>query len=184
MSVRPAKCQINLGIRQLWSESSLSAWRKLWSWATHWTHSEDSDHTGWMHGLIWVFAGCTVTFLVLSCRGSNFNIKYQHEDSYCNKQFQTRLESDLFLKRAGIRIAFKGRNLNVCNRFMSYHLFIYLSRSCIQFKHTGTNVYLFHGVSRTYYCKLFTQPGRLMWFYRVCRAPTQLPSVINSQMKT
>ena len=33
--VRPAKTQISLGIRQVWSESSLSAWRKLWYLATH-----------------------------------------------------------------------------------------------------------------------------------------------------
>ena len=44
--VRPAKNQISLGIRPVWSESSLSAWRKLWSLATHWAHSEDSDQTG------------------------------------------------------------------------------------------------------------------------------------------
>ena len=30
MSVRPAKTQISLGIHPVWSESSLSAWRKLW----------------------------------------------------------------------------------------------------------------------------------------------------------
>ena len=30
------------------SESSLSAWRKLWSLATHWEHSKDSDQTGQM----------------------------------------------------------------------------------------------------------------------------------------
>ena len=29
MSVRPAKTHISLGIRPVWSESSLSAWRKL-----------------------------------------------------------------------------------------------------------------------------------------------------------
>ena len=48
MSVRPAKTQISLGIRQVWSVYSLSAWRKLGSLATHWAHSEDSDQTGWM----------------------------------------------------------------------------------------------------------------------------------------
>ena len=37
--VRPAKTQISLGIRPVWSESSLSAWRKLGSLATHWVHS-------------------------------------------------------------------------------------------------------------------------------------------------
>ena len=31
--VRPAKTQISLGIRPVWSESSLSAWRKLGSLA-------------------------------------------------------------------------------------------------------------------------------------------------------
>ena len=35
MSVHPAKTQITLGIRPVWSESSLSAWRKLGSLATH-----------------------------------------------------------------------------------------------------------------------------------------------------
>ena len=48
--VRPAKTQISLGIcpdqsdqslRWVWSESLLSAWRKLWSLATHWAHSKD-----------------------------------------------------------------------------------------------------------------------------------------------
>ena len=48
----PAKTQISLGIRTVWSESSLSAWRKLGSSATHWAHSEDSDQTGRMPRLI------------------------------------------------------------------------------------------------------------------------------------
>ena len=33
-------------VRPVWSESSLSALRKLGSLATHWVHSEDSDQTG------------------------------------------------------------------------------------------------------------------------------------------
>ena len=41
--MRPAKTRISLGICQGWSESSLSAWRKFGSLATHWAHSEDSD---------------------------------------------------------------------------------------------------------------------------------------------
>ena len=56
MTVLPAKTQISLGIRPVWSESSLSAWRKLGSVATHWAHSKDSDQTGRMPRLIWVFA--------------------------------------------------------------------------------------------------------------------------------
>ena len=79
MSVRPAKTQISLGIRPVWSESSLSAWRNLGSLATHWAHSEDSDQNGQMPRLIWVFAGCTLILLVLSCRVSDclvYTIKF------------------------------------------------------------------------------------------------------------
>ena len=68
--VHPAKTQISLGIRPVWSESSLSAWRKLWSLATHWAHNEGSDQTGQMPRLIWVLAGRTLTLLVLSIGGS------------------------------------------------------------------------------------------------------------------
>ena len=68
--VRPAKTQINLGIRPVWSESSLCA-----QWVANdpsflRADSEDSDQTGRMHRLIWVFAGRTVTLLILPCRGS------------------------------------------------------------------------------------------------------------------
>ena len=51
-------------LRSAWASAqsdqfSLSAWRNLGSLATHWAHSEDSDQTGWMPRLIWVFAGRT-----------------------------------------------------------------------------------------------------------------------------
>ena len=39
--VRPAKTQISLGIRPVWSESLMSAWRNLGSLSTHWADSED-----------------------------------------------------------------------------------------------------------------------------------------------
>ena len=71
VSVHPTKTQISLGIRRVWSESSPSACRNLGSLATHWAHSEDSDQTGQMPKLIWVFARRTLILLVLSCRGSN-----------------------------------------------------------------------------------------------------------------
>ena len=38
--VCPAKTQISLGIRPVWSESLLSAWRKLGSLATHCVHTQ------------------------------------------------------------------------------------------------------------------------------------------------
>ena len=44
----------------VWSESSLSAWKKKFvSLATYWVHSEDSEQTGRMPRLICVFAACT-----------------------------------------------------------------------------------------------------------------------------
>ena len=61
--VRPAKTEISLSIRPVWSESSLFEWRKLGSWATLWVHSKDSAQTGWMPRLIWVFAGHTCHFV-------------------------------------------------------------------------------------------------------------------------
>ena len=60
----PAKTQISLGIRSLWSESLLSAWRNLGLLVSHLAHNEDPDQTGWMPRLIWVFAGCTDNFVV------------------------------------------------------------------------------------------------------------------------
>ena len=60
--VRPAKTQISLGIRLVWPEYSLSAERKPRPLATRWAHSEDSDQTGRMPNLIWVFAGRTCQF--------------------------------------------------------------------------------------------------------------------------
>ena len=72
MSVRPAKTQISLGIRPVWSESSLCAeWVAKDPSFIH-ADSEDSDQTGRMPRLIWVFAGRTAILLVLSCRGTYF----------------------------------------------------------------------------------------------------------------
>ena len=71
ITVRPAKTQISLGIRPVWSESSLCAqWVAKEPSFLH-ADSEDSDQTGRMPRLIWVFAGRTLILLVLSCRGSN-----------------------------------------------------------------------------------------------------------------
>ena len=42
--------------------------------------SEDTDQTGRMPRLIWVFAGCTLILLALSCRGSFINTSnYNYE---------------------------------------------------------------------------------------------------------
>ena len=69
--VRPAKTQISLGIRPVWSVFTVCM-KKPWFLATHWAHSEDSDQTGQIPRLIWVFAGRRVILLVLSRGGSPF----------------------------------------------------------------------------------------------------------------
>ena len=74
-------------LRPVWSESSLSAWRKLGSLATHWAHSKDSDQTGQMPRLIWVFAGCTCHYAGFVTRWLIFvterNIKMVISESFC-----------------------------------------------------------------------------------------------------
>ena len=60
--VRPAKTRISLVIRLVWSESSLSAWRKLGSLTTLWAQAK-TNQTGQMPRLIWGFTGSTCHFV-------------------------------------------------------------------------------------------------------------------------
>ena len=71
MSVRQGKIQISLGMRPVWSESSLCA--RLVAKDQNFLHadSEDSDQTEQLPSLmIWVFAGCKAILLVFSCGSS------------------------------------------------------------------------------------------------------------------
>ena len=75
MNMHPAKTQISLGIRPVWSESSLCT-----QWVDKgpsflYADSEDSDQTGRMPRLIRVFAGHTVILLVFVMR----RLKYLYE---------------------------------------------------------------------------------------------------------
>ena len=71
--VRPAKTQISLGIRPVWSESSLCApWVAKDPSFLH-ADSEDSDQTGRMPRLIWVFAGRTCHFVGFVMRRLKFS---------------------------------------------------------------------------------------------------------------
>ena len=64
-TVHPAKTQISLGIRPVWSESSLcTQWVAKDPSFLH-ADSKDFDQTGRMPRLIWVFARRTVILLVL-----------------------------------------------------------------------------------------------------------------------
>ena len=63
MTVRPAKAQISLGIRPVWSKSSLCVqWVAEDPSFLH-ADSEDSDQTGRMPRLIWIFARRTCHFV-------------------------------------------------------------------------------------------------------------------------
>ena len=71
--LHPAKTQISLGVCPVWSESALSAWRKLGSLATHWEHSEDSDQTGGCPG--WSESSlCAQVILLVFSRGGSFSL--------------------------------------------------------------------------------------------------------------
>ena len=70
MECAPSEDSDQPGHLPVWSESLLSTWSKFRSLAAHWQQGEDSDQTGRMPTLIWVFAGWTVIFLVLSWGGS------------------------------------------------------------------------------------------------------------------
>ena len=67
LTVRPAKTQISLRIRPVWSESSLSVWRSTEPFATHWAHSKNFDQTGRMPRLIWVFLNNLLKKMYLDC---------------------------------------------------------------------------------------------------------------------
>ena len=57
--MRPAKTQISLCIRAVWSESSLISCASLSLRAIERGINEKPRHTGWMYRLIWVFIGHT-----------------------------------------------------------------------------------------------------------------------------
>ena len=61
----PAKSQISLGIRPVWSGSSLSPWRNLGSLATQWAHSEDWSDWADAHN-IYFYGELTTIILQLS----------------------------------------------------------------------------------------------------------------------
>ena len=68
------------------------AMKNPWVLSYHWAHSEDSDQTGRMPRLIWVFAGRTLILLVLSCRGSFLYViqtnSVDHEQTLCYQSWK------------------------------------------------------------------------------------------------
>ena len=66
IAFEPNEASDQPAIRPVWSESTLSAWEKPASFTTHWAYKEDSDHTGRMSRLIWLFTGRASILLFLS----------------------------------------------------------------------------------------------------------------------
>ena len=100
--VRPAKTQISLGIRPVWSESSLCAEWVAKDPSFHHADSEDSDQTWQMPRLIWVFAGRTCHFVGFVMRRPfcTFSFAFSLRDVYlCNTVLRERLvaSSECFL---------------------------------------------------------------------------------------
>ena len=87
MSVCPAKTQISLGIRPVSSQALLSVWRKLWSLAIHWAHSE--DWWDWANAqadlsLCWAqthFAGFVMSWLKYEEKKSEWWLKQQQQNN-------------------------------------------------------------------------------------------------------
>ena len=82
LHLRPAKTQINLRIRAVWSESLLSAWRRFGPLVINRARSEDIDQTARMRRLFWVFARRTCNLLGHAVP----LLKYSNKVSYPNSQ--------------------------------------------------------------------------------------------------
>ena len=71
--VRPVRTPISLGICPVWSESSLSTWRKLGSLATHWVQSKNSDQANLSlcrahsHSVGFVMSGLIIVLIWFKC---------------------------------------------------------------------------------------------------------------------
>ena len=90
MNVRPAKTQISQGMRQVWSESSLSAWRNIGSIATHWAQGKTlirlGGCPGWSESSLGAHLFCwfchETSYLMLKAsfcilhKGSNDSVQY------------------------------------------------------------------------------------------------------------
>ena len=81
--VRPAKTQISLRIRAVWSESSLIACAFYSLQSIQWGIYENPCRTGWLYRLLWALAGHTVlSFYVQNLIASNFSCDHSKHKPY------------------------------------------------------------------------------------------------------
>ena len=113
--VCPAKTQISLGIRPVWSESSLSTWRRFRRLATHKALRQDSDQTVQMPRLIWIFAGAQIILFVL----------YDRKTCWLIWVFVAQLTYDIYvipLFSPGVQDFVMERNQNLLDNLWSQHI--------------------------------------------------------------
>ena len=77
--VRPAKPQISLRIRAVWSEPLLVAWIFYECWATEWTSFGVSKFKRRLQRLVLVYSCHNTKLLEITCHGSYYN----RTQSYC-----------------------------------------------------------------------------------------------------
>ena len=100
MAVRPAKTQISLDIRPVWSESSLSAWRSIGSLSTHWAQAKTLIRLGgcpdWSESSLGAHSFCWFCHVVahMYCWCASFYIEwypqffwYKLQGKYVNERY-------------------------------------------------------------------------------------------------
>ena len=118
--MRPAKTQISLGIYPVWSESlQCTPWVAKDPRFLH-VDSEDSDHTGWMPRLIWVFAGCAGHFV-----GFVMNYKFRKTEI----------------------LFYQISKPKFCNHFLELTTYSLLVSSNMRNLNTLFNIYMLHIIS-------------------------------------
>ena len=96
--VRPAKAQISLRIRAVWSEPLLVACIFYDCRTTDWTSIGASKPKGRLHRLAWVDTSQNATLLEISCRGSNV----AHCLRMCDTKGSTCLLWDIATDKSGL----------------------------------------------------------------------------------
>ena len=132
--MRPSESQISLGIYPVWSESSLCAQWVAKGPGFLQADSEDSDQTGRMPRLTWVFAGRTTTLLVLTWGGS-----------YIDN-----------LGKALVAAKFRFGYLQYTRSlFVQIKWFLLCQIPPFGIKHIFTKIFCWHGVYRSYQWRIF-----------------------------
>ena len=132
MTVRPAKTQISLGIRPVWAVFAVRM-KKPFILGYPLSASEDSDQTGWLPRLFWVFAGRTghlVGFVVRWLINVKNNVRFNHGFEVFNVYCDPRI--NINARRgggegggAGALISTEGRNKHLTPKTRGWMLLLH-----------------------------------------------------------